>query len=73
MLEEQRDDLHQPGDGHHQDAGDDHQADVLLQRLVGEKAMLFLCHEMLLRLPGRPPARPRAPSRGYRFPAESPG
>ena len=63
-LEEQRHDLHQPGEGHHQDAGDDHPADVLLERLVGKKALLLVGHDVLVK---RWPARARRqPARGWR-------
>ncbi|MNR13020.1 hypothetical protein D3C85_1294020 [compost metagenome] len=41
MLEEQRHNLHQARNAHHDDRGDDQPADVLLKRFVGEEP-LFL-------------------------------
>jgi hypothetical protein len=47
MLEEQRHDLHQPADGHHEGDQDDHQTDVFLN--------LIMCcsHDRLLNVPLR--------------------
>jgi hypothetical protein len=49
VLEEQRNDLDQAREGHHQDAGDDHPADVLLECLVGKEARFLVGHDVLVK------------------------